>query len=178
MTPSMDHKPSMIEREFQKGDAASVATYSDCERYRYALRRVWDAQGARVLFIMLNPSKATEQQNDPTVERCEQRARQLGFGGFCVANIFAWRETHPKLMRQADDPIGPENDAEVLKACGWADTVICGWGTHGAHLSRGHEVEHKLRSNDVRLHHLGLTKGGQPKHPLYIAYATQPISWD
>lgn len=178
MGPSMDHKPSMIEREFQKGDAASVAIYSDCEQYRYALRRVWGTQGKMALFIMLNPSKATEQQNDPTVERCEQRARRLGFGGFCVVNIFAWRETHPKLMRQAADPIGAENDAEVLKACAWADTVICGWGTHGEHLNRGHEVERVLRSNGVSLHHLGLTKGRHPKHPLYIAYATHPILWE
>ncbi len=178
MAPSMDHNPSMIKRAFQKGDAASVAIYSDCEHYRYALSRVWDAQGKKALFIMLNPSKATEQQNDPTVERCEQRARRLGFGGFCVVNIFAWRETHPKLMRQAVDPIGPENDAEVLKACDWADTVVCGWGTHGEHLNRGREMERVLRSNDISLHHLGLTKDHHPKHPLYIAYATQPIFWE
>ena len=46
----------MITRTFQKGDAASVAVYSDCERYRYSLTRVWDEAGARALFIMLNPS--------------------------------------------------------------------------------------------------------------------------
>jgi hypothetical protein len=72
----------VITRRFQKGDAASVAVYSDCERYRYSLTRVWDDAGRRALFIMLNPSTATEVQNDPTVERCERRARALGFG--CV----------------------------------------------------------------------------------------------
>ena len=178
MGPSMDHKPSMIEREFQKGDAASVAIYSDCERYRYALSRVWDAQGKKALFIMLNPSKATEQQNDPTVERCEQRARRLGFGAFGVVNIFAWRETHPKLMRLAADPNGPENNTQLLEACRWADVVICGWGTHGVHLGRGPEVAILLRQNGVKLHHLGLTKDGHPRHPLYISYATQPTHWE
>ena len=65
----------MITRTHQKGDAASVALYSTCERYRYALTRIWDEAGGKVSFVMLNPSTATEVQNDPTVERCERRAR-------------------------------------------------------------------------------------------------------
>ena len=79
----------MITRSHIKDDAPSVAVYSDCERYRYALTRVWDPLGPRLSFVMLNPSTATEVQNDPTVERCERRARALGFGGFRVTNIFA-----------------------------------------------------------------------------------------
>ena len=77
----------MITRSHQKGDAASVAVYSPCERYRYLLTRVWNPTGPRALFVMLNPSTATEAQNDPTVERCERRARALGFGAFRVTNI-------------------------------------------------------------------------------------------
>ena len=69
----------MITRTHTKGDAPSTAVYSDCERYRYSLSRVWDAAGKHVCFVMLNPSTATEVQNDPTVERCERRARALGF---------------------------------------------------------------------------------------------------
>ena len=109
----------MIERSHQKGDAASVALYSDCERYRYALTRIWEPKGQRALFIMLNPSTATEVQNDPTVERCERRARALGFGAFRVCNIFAWRDTDPRAMRAAAEPVGPENDAAIVTACDW-----------------------------------------------------------
>ena len=87
----------MITRTHLKGDADSVAVYSPCERYRYLLTRVWDGAGPRALFVMLNPSTATEFQNDPTVERCERRARALGFGAFRVANIFAFRATDPRL---------------------------------------------------------------------------------
>src|SRR6056297_2193666 len=100
----------MITRRHKAGDTESEAVYSDCLRYRYALTRVWDAGGLRVLFIMLNPSKATEVQNDPTVERCERRARALGYGAFRVMNIFAWRETDPKRLRAAPEPTGPDND--------------------------------------------------------------------
>ena len=168
----------MITRTHQKGDAPSVAVYSDCERYRYLLTRTWDPTGRKVLFIMLNPSTATEVQNDPTVERCERRARTLGFGGFRVTNIFAWRATDPRDMRAAGDPIGPENDAAILQSCPWADQVICAWGTHGAHLDRGTAVEALLRATKLPLFHLGLSKAGHPKHPLYIAYSEQPRLWD
>ncbi|HIF78819.1 MAG TPA: DUF1643 domain-containing protein, partial [Sulfitobacter sp.] len=76
----------MITRSHTKGDAPSTAVYSPCEQYRYSLTRIWDNAAPRVMFVMLNPSTATEVQNDPTVERCERRARVLGFGGFRVTN--------------------------------------------------------------------------------------------
>ncbi|WP_380055667.1 DUF1643 domain-containing protein [Falsihalocynthiibacter sp. SS001] len=165
-----------ITRTHQKNDAASIAIYSDCEAYRYSLTRVWEPNAPRVFFIMLNPSTATEVQNDPTVERCERRARALGFGGFRVANIFAWRDTDPRKMRAAIDPIGPENDAAILDGCTWTDQIICAWGTHGAHLGRGAAVEKLLA--DQKLYHLGLSKEGHPKHPLYISYSVQPMLWE
>ena len=167
----------MIERRHRKGDADSVAIYSDCERYRYALTRVWDATGGRVLFVMLNPSTATEVQNDPTVERCERRARALGFGAFRVCNIFAWRDTDPKALRRADDPVGPENDAAIVAGCKWADAAICAWGTHGSFMDRGPRVERLMRGTDCPMQHLGLTKDGHPKHPLYIPYTEAPRDW-
>lgn len=168
----------MITREFQKGDAASVAVYSDCERYRYLLTRTWDGAGAKALFIMLNPSTATEFQNDPTVERCERRARALGFGAFRVTNIFAYRATDPKVMRAQADPIGPENDKAILGSVPWATRVICAWGSHGAHLARGVAMARLLHRTGQPLWHLGLTQAGAPKHPLYIGYDVQPILWD
>jgi hypothetical protein len=166
----------VLVRRHQKGDAASEAVYSGCEAYRYSLTRVWGA-GPKLGFVLLNPSTATEVQNDPTVERCERRARALGFGAFRVVNIFAFRATDPQDMRAAADPIGAGNDAALLEALGWADQVVCGWGGHGAHLGRGAAVEALLRQAARPLFHLGLTKGGQPKHPLYIGYAVQPQLW-
>lgn len=168
----------MITRTFLKGDAESLAVYSDCEAYRYALTRVWDTTGKRVTFVMLNPSTATEVQNDPTVERCERRARALGFGAFQVCNIFAFRATDPKVMRKATDPVGPANDEAIRKGCLWADQVICAWGTHGAYLSRGPAVEALVRATEKPMAHLGLSKAGHPKHPLYISYQKQPEKWD
>ncbi len=167
----------MITKRFQKGDAESLAVYSDCEAYRYELTRQWDPQAPRALFVMLNPSTATEVQNDPTVERCERRARALGFGAFRVTNIFAYRATDPRVMRAQPDPVGPENDATILAGAAWADRVICAWGTHGAHLGRGAAVAHLLRATGCAMFHLGLSQAGHPKHPLYIGYQVQPVAW-
>ena len=166
----------MITRQHQKGDAASEAIYSPDSRYRYALTRIW-SPGPRALFVMLNPSTATELQNDPTVERCERRARALGFGSFAVANIFAFRATDPKVMRAEADPIGPQNDATILNLTAQADQIICGWGSHGAHLNQGAHMESLLRTTGRPLLHLGLTRTGHPKHPLYIGYGQHPEPW-
>lgn len=171
----------MITRQARKGDAPSVAVYSDCEAYRYLLTRVWDESLPRALFVMLNPSTATEVQNDPTVERCERRARTLGFGAFRVTNIFAFRATDPRLMRAQADPVGPENDAAIVQSLDWAggaqDRIVCAWGAHGAHLGRGAAVERLLRDSGRALHNLGVTKAGVPRHPLYLSYAQPLLPW-
>jgi hypothetical protein len=126
---------------------------------------------------MLNPSTATEIQNDPTVERCERRARALGYGAFRVCNIFAYRATDPRDMRAQDDPIGPDNATAILQAADWADTIVCAWGTHGEHMKQGKAIETVLRGQKKPLMQLGLSKAGHPKHPLYISYKQQPEPW-
>lgn len=168
----------MITRSHTKGDAPSTAVYSDCERYRYSLTRIWAPSLRRVMFVMLNPSTATEVANDPTIERCERRARHLGCGGFRVTNIFAWRATDPRDLRRAVHPIGADNDAALEEGAIWADQIIAAWGVHGAHRGRGAQVAETLRAQSTPLFHLGLSKDGHPKHPLYLPYAQQPVSWD
>ena len=80
-------------------------------------------------------------------------------------------------MRRAADPVGPENDAAILAGMAWADSVICAWGTHGEHLGRGPAVEELLRGTGSALMHLGLSKAGHPKHPLYIKHEMRPKPW-
>ncbi len=166
----------MITRQHQTDAATSTAIYSDCETYRYALTRQW-GDGPNLLYVMLNPSKATELANDPTVERCERRARALGYGAFRVTNIFGLRETDPYAMRRHAAPDGPENDTVLRQAAMWADDILAAWGTHGAHRARGPDVAQILRDTGQPLYHLGLTKDGHPRHPLYVAYAQPLIRW-
>ena len=166
-------------REHRKGDAESWATYSECERYRFALNRVWSGEDKRLLFIMLNPSTATEIINDPSVERCERRARALGFGALRVCNLFGWRSTDPHRLKMVEDPIGIGNDDAIIEGCRWAHMIICAWGTHGALNGRDINVKKLLRkhADAGAIHHLGLSKAGLPRHPLYIAYSRQPEPW-
>lgn len=167
----------MITRQFETETTRSEALYSDCETYRYALTRVWEPDGKRILFVMLNPSKATEVQNDPTIERCERRARALGYGAFRAVNIFALRETDPHKMRKHAAPEGPDNQSVLIESCSWADTVLAAWGTHGEHLGQGPKTEALLFDHCDQICHFGLTKHGHPRHPLYIAYSQQPEMW-
>ena len=173
----------MIVQRHLKGDAESDARYSPCKQYRYELTRVWDASGPRALFVMLNPSTATEIRNDPTVERCERRARALGFGAFRVCNVFALRSTDPRELRRHAEPVGPDNDAAIIGGCGWANRraggcVVCAWGNHGAYMNRGPEAEALMRDANVALSHLGLTRAGHPRHPLYVPYSRSLETWE
>ena len=167
----------MITKRFLKDDAFSEAMYSECRKYRYYLSREWDVTKKRAHFIMLNPSTATEYQNDPTVERCERRARSLGYGAFAVTNIFAWRETNPKQMEKVSDPIGAQNDSIILETCKNSNINIAAWGTHGSHLARGTAVREIFIKAKLRISSLGITKMGHPKHPLYISYQVKPQIW-
>lgn len=166
----------MIHRHHSADGIHSEAVYSACGSYRYSLSRRWGA-GAGLVWVMLNPSTATEERNDPTIERCQRRAAALGLPGFAVVNLFAFRATRPADLRAAAAPVGPENDRLLLQAARDAALILCGWGTHGAHLGRGAQVEALLRQAGLPLHHLGLTREGHPRHPLYVGYATGPQPW-
>lgn len=166
----------MILQEHATGPTRSTALYSACGRYRYRLSRIW-GPGAPLLWVMLNPSTATEMRNDPTVERCERRTRAMGFGSFTVCNLFAWRSTDPAGLRRVADPVGPGNDGVILAAAAGAGLILCAWGTDGAQEGRGAQVAALLRAAGHPLHHLGQTRGGQPRHPLYVAYSRAPRPW-
>ncbi|MGP6087275.1 DUF1643 domain-containing protein [Antarctobacter jejuensis] len=163
----------MIERRAEQDGQESFAWYSPCETYRYGLRRVW-AAGPEVMYVMLNPSTATELANDPTIERCQRRARALGFGAMRIANLFAYRATRPEDLRHAADPEGPENAALLRDWSDAADVTLAAWGVHGALNDAGPRLAPVL-CGDVR--HLGLTQAGHPRHPLYVSYSVQPAPW-
>jgi hypothetical protein len=120
---------------------------------------------------MLNPSTADETKNDPTVERCERRARTTkGCGGVEIINIFAYRATDPSDMKLQSDPIGPDNDMHILAAAKSAYQIILAWGVHGQYMDRGKHVLNMLQNAGIDLYYLKLNKDGFPAHPLYISY--------
>lgn len=150
-----------------------AAVISDCGLYRYRLTREWDAGKGAVNFVMLNPSTADGLQDDATIRRCIGFARTWGFRKLVVTNLYAFRATNPKRLWEVDDPRGPENGRHVDTAMDEADQVILAWGAHGKRMDNGDLICVRV---DPKIFHLGLTRDGRPKHPLYLPANTERIS--
>jgi len=152
---------------------AAGAAFSPRRRYRYALWRTWDAAGPRILFVGLNPSRADERLDDPTIRRCAGFARSWGYGGLLVGNLFAWRSAHPGSLKRTAAPVGPENGAWLESLAGAADRILVCWGRNGGHLGR----DRWFASLYGDLWCLRVNQDGSPAHPLYIPRVQQPRPW-
>ena len=156
--------------DFAAVDVETSADFSPCRTYRYALWRTWDKTEPCVLFLGLNPSTADETENDPTITRCIDFAKQWGFGGLCMANLFAFRATQPKDLKQAKAPVGDANDKWLSKLHRDAGLVVAAWGNHGKHMARSE----KIRQEFSNLYYLKLNASGEPSHPLYLKSTLKP----
>lgn len=144
------------------------ADISECGRYRYALgRHLGMLGGGRLVFVMLNPSTADAEHDDPTLRRCIGFAKAWGYGELVVCNLFALRATDPAGLRTAEDPIGPDNDVAIAHWTQRAQRVVCAWGTLGALQGRDATVLAALRATRP-VYALGFTRDGHPRHPLYV----------
>jgi hypothetical protein len=143
-----------------------TVVYSPCQTWRYLLSRDFPEGEGTLNFLMLNPSTADAVRNDPTVRRCIGYAQRWGYATLLVTNIFAFRATLPRVLAAAPDPVGPENDAYIVQTARTAERVVIAWGIHGRLHDRDRCVIELLR--DIPLLHLGLTREGHPRHPLYV----------
>ena len=148
--------------------------------YRYALwRRALISGDTRVLALcMLNPSKADDMRDDPTIRKAAGFAKRLGFGELVVVNLYAWRSTLPRDLFAAEqrgiDIVGPDNDRWIIAICRAADLILAAWG-NGGQTARASEVVRLLRGHcaETTIVRLGrLTSAGCPRHPLYVPYST------
>lgn len=160
------------------------AIISDCGKYRYLLHRRWRNASERfAYFVMLNPSTADAEQDDPTIRRCINFAHDAGCDGFYVVNLFAFRATDPSLLGHVRfDPVGEENDLWLERAVAAArhnNPLVVAWGaTHAASQvmrDRIRFVEQLCRDYKVVPSCLGATKDGHPRHPLYVR-SDQPLT--
>ncbi len=149
----------------------SGAIFDTTRKYRYLLWRNWDNEGSRCCFIMLNPSTADAHKTDPTIARCISFATKWGYGGLMVANLFSFRVTDSSRLRRVRNPVGTHNDQLLLHAARNCQQVVLAWGNLGSLKNRSEEVLELL--SGFELHHLGLTKLGHPRHPLYVHGQTE-----
>jgi hypothetical protein len=139
------------------------ATISDCRTYRYLLGRRWDA-GPIVGWVMLNPSTADGQVDDPTIRRVIGFSKAFGARACVVGNLYALRATNPDELRKHPDPIGPDNDHYLDEL--FADPpfgVVAAWG---ARPEADAQAVASMLGRDLMC--LGTTKDGHPRHPLYV----------
>ncbi len=148
------------------------AIFDPTECYRYRLWRTWDAAAPRLVFVMLNPSTADAEVNDPTIRRCIDFAKTWEYGHVEIVNLFAYRTPHPNYLKTVADPVGIDNDRHLQQAQAQADQVVVAWGNHGNWLGRDRQV---LSLLNPPLYCLGITKMGQPRHPLYCKRTSQVI---
>lgn len=149
------------------------AWISDDGVYRYLLGRRW-GDGASLAVVMLNPSTADAELDDPTIRRCRSFAQREGFGALVVANLYAYRAAKPMDLWLAEDPVGPLNDDVLAELVQVVDggPILCAWGSN----AKADRVKafHTIASG-ADLVHLGLTAGGLPRHPLYVR-GDQPLA--
>jgi hypothetical protein len=155
------------------------AIFDPTGRYRYLLTRIWDADKPSVLFVMLNPSTANAEEDDPTIRRCIRFARDWGYGGVKVVNLFALVSSDPRRLVAEPDAIGGEldslNDVAIFEEANKAGIVIAAWGSFKEARGRAAKVLNWMERLNIEIHCLGLTKDRCPKHPLYIRSDTKPI---
>ncbi len=147
------------------------ALISSDGKYRYRLSRIWDGTIGNVVFIGLNPSTADANLDDPTIRRCIGFAKDWGFGGLTMLNLFAYRATNPKELKKVADPIGPKN-------LNWLrfyarQAIVCCWGSDPMAKDWSKEVL-KLIPRPMAL---AFTKDGHPRHPLYLKKSLTPIGF-
>lgn len=180
-----------------------AAYIDDTERYRYALSRWWGyvppepgrwpgraaherAHTGSVLGIMLNPSIANGEIDDPTIRRWTAFVKSWGcYTSFTIANLFAYRATQPASLLSADDPVGQQNDAWLERLIATHNKIVCAWGVGpNARGNKGWErFENRATDVEIMIRKAGkipmcwgFTKSGHPRHPLYLK-SNEPLLW-
>lgn len=166
---------------------AARAILSPCGKYRYTLERAWASLPRYVLWLMLNPSTADATTNDATIRRCIGYAKEWGYSGILVGNLYAWRSTSPRGLLYAasagSDPIGPENDRHVRGLITRASLVVCAWGQSGPTTRAKGAMLQLLRPRrhggdcPHEPHALKFNASGEPAHPLRLSAKLEAKPW-
>lgn len=164
-------------------DGPSGALFNDDKTKRYLLWRRWGGTDRPMFFVMLNPSTADSEDDDPTIRRCVGFAKRENCGGILVVNLFAERTSKPEELfaRVVLGVRDERNEKIVAQTLRFAVTntglLVAAWGANGAHPAadeRRKQLRAAVPSGDDlveedRLLCLGKTKEQHPRHPLMVA---------
>ena len=156
------------------------AVLSPDGRYRYRLERRWRPEGEPLVFLMLNPSTADADKDDPTVRKCCGFAARAGYPAIAIVNLFAIRATNPaELIGKPHLLIkGPENDKYLAAQFDDRD-VVFGWGRHGEELGGAWlmTVQQMAQRHARSIGYLKMLPGNVPAHPLHLSYENTIKPW-
>ena len=147
-----------------------TAELSPCGKYRYKLGRHW-ADGGVLTFVMLNPSTADDEADDPTIRRCMSFAMREGAAGIHVVNLFALRATDPNELKASEVfAFGPANFDALTGAIQDPSKfpIVCAWGAHTLARVAGRTFLERAKYSERKIVCLGKTKDRSPRHPLYV----------
>lgn len=153
------------------------AIFNDDRTHRFVLER-GAPDTPYVLFIGLNPSTAAEDVEDATTRRLTTFAAGWGFRRWKIVNLSALVSTDPKGLRDYHPPrsIRAQEKLHLRHAIAGAHRVVACWGAGVKYLreqDREELPEWLIRYACGRLLCFGKTKGGHPKHPLYLRGDTE-----
>ena len=147
---------------------------SSCKKHRLQLWREWDSNLPKVLFIMLNPSTADHEQDDPTLRRCIDFTKQWGYGGLYIGNLYSLRAADPMTLLKVSKFSHRGNYKHVSTMAQQCQLVVCAWGNYPIIKKLGIPLNIFKQLNQ-KLHCIALSKTGTPKHPLYLKKSLTPI---
>ena len=154
---------------------------TELSRFRYTLFRDMKTGTGTVLFVMLNPSIATETQDDPTIRRCKGFVADWGYRHLAVCNLYPFRATKPRDLWRADDRRGDENGGEnlrrIMHEARYANMVVAAWGANAREAHVVDTTVAAIHQVGEPVHMLGLTSKGHPRHPLFVPKVAKPIVW-
>ena len=156
------------------------ACFSDDGRFRYLLGRRISDSPCRLLFVMLNPSRANATRPDNTITRCLNFARDWDYGTMEVVNLFAYITPYRDRLATVSNPVGGSRNSEMMRnAIGLADKVVLAWGDDGAKPAYRDQAKRvmKMVCEATHPYHLGMTKKGEPRHPRVLRKDTTPTRW-
>lgn len=162
------------------------AIISPCGQYRYRLDREMpkrDSVHGPLVFAYfgVNPSTADATIDDATVRKWNGFTVRNGGTRYIVGNAFAYRATDVRTLGTVTNPYGLLNSRYLTDIADEADILVPCWGDRAKVpknlRARFDDVLSMLLECGKPVLTFGLTKGGDPKHPLMLGYDTPLTNW-
>jgi hypothetical protein len=120
------------------------AVFSENEKYRYMLTKVWDKDKPKALMIGINPSKATHLKSDNTATNAMNYFIDSGYGTMIIVNLYSFMSTKTEGLSKRDEIYEAINNEYIKKACKEADMVLVAWGYAQEYIDRKRQVDEIL----------------------------------